>query len=109
MVEPDRAQVDPNATESFDMDWSDGHYIFMPEWSDALPRMYGKLNKEIHYQKGALLDQWVILQEDADKGEQGMIIVRTSPKYWNEIIEFEVLLNPIFVDDFKSKDITMNW
>ena len=28
MVEPDRAQVDPNATESFDMDWVGKRVIF---------------------------------------------------------------------------------
>lgn len=38
-----------------------------------------------------------------------MINIRFAPKFWNEIIEFEVLLNPINVDDFQSKDLTVNW
>jgi hypothetical protein len=38
-----------------------------------------------------------------------MINIRFSPKFWNEIVEFEVLLNPINVDDWKGKDLTVNW
>jgi len=38
-----------------------------------------------------------------------MVNIRFAPKFWNEIIEFEVLLNPISIDDYRSKDITVNW
>lgn len=81
----------------------------MPEWYDPLPKNFGTLNKEITYQHGDLLEQWVITYENIEKNEQGIINIRFAPKFWNEIIEFEVLLNPINVDDFQSKDLTVNW
>jgi len=31
--------------------------------------MYGKINKEITYQRGDLIDQWVITYEDFEKSE----------------------------------------
>ena len=83
--------------------------MFMPEWSDQLPKNFGKLNKEITYQKGNLIEQWVVTFEDIDKSEFGMFVIRFAPKFWKEIIEFEVLLNPISVDDFQGKDVTANW
>lgn len=108
-MEPDRARSEPNLTEIFDVEGSEGHYIFMPEWYDPLPKNFGILNKEITYQHGDLLEQWVITYENIEKNEQGIINIRFAPKFWNEIIEFEVLLNPINVDDFQSKDLTVNW
>lgn len=83
--------------------------MFMPEWSDRLPHNYGQLNTDITYQKGSLVEQWTITFEDVDKSEFGIFVIRFSPKFWNEIIEFEVLLNPINVDDFQGKDVTANW
>jgi len=96
-------------TEIMDLEYSEGHYIFLPEWNSPEPKLFGQLNKEIIYQRGNLIEQWVITFEDPDKDEQGFINIRFSPKFWNEIIEFEVLLNPINVDDFQGKDITVNW
>ena len=39
----------------------------------------------------------------------GFIKIRFSPKFWDEIIEFDVELNPIPIDDGKGKDVTVNW
>jgi hypothetical protein len=47
-----------------------------------------------------LIEQWVVNYEDPENNEQGLINIRFSPKFWNEIIEFEVILNPINVDDY---------
>lgn len=69
VLNPDRAHTDPNVTEIFDVDWSEGHYIFAPEWSDPLPKNFGKLNKEISYQHGDLVEQWIITYEDTEKNE----------------------------------------
>lgn len=99
----------PNATELLDMEYSEGHYIFLPDWNNSLPKNFGKLDKEITHQRGDLIEQWIVTFEDKVKGEQGMINIRFAPKFWNEIIEFEVLLNPINIDDYRSKDITVNW
>jgi len=41
-----------------------GAYIFKPDWKDPLPKQYGKLDKEIIYQTGNLLEQWSILFND---------------------------------------------
>jgi len=48
---------------------SEGAYLFKPNWKDPLPKQYGKLDKEIIYQTGNLLEQWTILFNDPETKE----------------------------------------
>jgi hypothetical protein len=50
-------------------DRSEGAYLFKPQWDDPLPKQYGKLDKEIIYQTGNLLEQWTILFNDPETKE----------------------------------------
>lgn len=56
-----------------------------------------------------MIDQWTATFEDKATDERGIILIRFAPRFWGDIIEFEVLLNTIPIDDFQGKDITMNW
>jgi hypothetical protein len=90
-------------------DKNEGAYIFKPDWKDPLPKQYGKLDKEIIYQTGNLLEQWSILFNDPETGEQAIIKARYS-KYFDDVIEFEVELNEIPIGNpEQGKDVTVNW
>ena len=39
----------------------------------------------------------------------GFIKIRFSPKFWDELIEVDVELNPIPIDDGRGRDVTVNW
>lgn len=71
--------------------------------------MYGKLNQEVEYQKGALIEQWTILIEDPATSENAIIKVRKSDLL-EEFIEFDVQMTeiPIEVDNL-GKDVIVNW
>jgi hypothetical protein len=59
-----RSLVDPGKwtpEEKADAIAGEGAYIFLPDWRDPFPVVYGKLNQEVEYQKGALIEQWTIL------------------------------------------------
>lgn len=95
--------------ETFNQEKSEGAYAFLPEWDDAAPKLFGQIGQEVSYQKGELIEQWTSVFEDKASDERGILVVRFAPQYWNELIEFEVLLNPIPIDDNKGKDVTVNW
>jgi hypothetical protein len=40
---------DRTIEEQTDAEQGDGAYIFKPEWRDASPKVYGKLNQEVEY------------------------------------------------------------
>jgi len=68
------------------------------------------------YQKGNLLEQWTITYDNSNGGpqvpgryEQAIVKVRFSETF-QEIIEFEVELNPVPVhDDLQGKDVIVTW
>lgn len=106
-----RSQLDwANWTESErqEVEISEGVYTFLPQWDNQLPKLYGKLNQDISYQRGDLVEQTTITYQNAETKEFALVKVRFSP-YFQEVIEFEVELNPIPVDDFQGKDVTVNW
>lgn len=83
-----------------DLENNDGAYQFLPEWNDSQPILFGQLNSDITFQRGDLIDQWTATFEDKVTDERGIILIRFAPRFWGDIIEFEVLLNPIPIDDF---------
>lgn len=95
---------------------AEGAYIFRPQWNDPLPHQYGKLDQDVVYQKGNLLEQWTITYDNSNGGpqvpgryEQAIVKVRFSETF-QEIIEFEVELNPVPVhDDSQGKDVIVTW
>jgi hypothetical protein len=71
--------------------------------------VYGKLNQEVEYQKGALIEQWTILIEDPTGGENAIIKVKSSDLF-QEFIEFDVEMTAIPMElDSIGKDVTVNW
>jgi len=95
--------------------FQEGAYIFRPQWNDPLPHQYGKLDQDVLYQKGNLLEQWTITYDNsngsapvAGKYEQAILKVRFSETF-QEIIEFEVELNTVPVQDDQGKDVIVTW
>lgn len=74
-----------------------------------MPSIYGQLNQDITFQRGDLVDQWTVTFENKETDERGIVLVRFAPRFWGDIIEFEVLLNTVPIDDFQGKDVTVNW
>ena len=52
--------------EKANNEFQEGPYVFKPKWDDPLPHQYGKLDKEIDYQKGKLLEQWTITFDNSN-------------------------------------------
>lgn len=81
-----------------------------------MPHQYGKLDQDVLYQKGNLLEQWTITFDDSNGGppvpgryEQAIVKVRFSETF-QELIEFEVELAPVPVhDDLQGKDVIVTW
>jgi hypothetical protein len=38
--------------ESFDEESSEGPYLFIPEWRNPLPQIFGKLDTNVVYERG---------------------------------------------------------
>jgi len=87
---------------------AEGAYIFMPAWDDPLPKLYSKVKEDVFYQKGKFLEQWTLHFEDEKADERAILRVRFS-EFFNEIIEFDVELNPIPIHDGRGKDVTVNF
>lgn len=89
---------------------SEGMYTFLPDWRNPLPKSYGKLDENVSYQRGRIIEQWTVRFERFTKAgpEQGIIKViynKNSP----ELIEFDVELNQIPIADYHGKDVIVNW
>jgi len=54
------------------------------------------------------LEQWTFKFEDAKTEEKAKIRVRFS-EYFDDMIEFDVELNPLPIDDGRDKDVTVNF
>jgi hypothetical protein len=85
-------------------------YTFLPEWRDPMPKSYGKLDENVSYQRGRIIEQWTVRFERMTKAgpEQGIVKViynKNSP----ELIEFDVELNQIPIADYQGKDVIVNW
>jgi len=52
--------------EKANEDSNEGAYIFKPKWDDPLPHQYGKLDENVDYQKGDLLEQWTITFDNSN-------------------------------------------
>ena len=94
--------------ERHDKETSSGVYVFLPEYSDPLPKPYGKVAKEVQIQKGNLVQQMTVRFEDQEREQFGLIKVRFS-KYFKELIEFQVELGPVPITDDQGKSVTVNW
>jgi hypothetical protein len=76
----------------------------------ALPALsYSLLDSNIIYQDGLNIDQYTILFHNDTSKEQAIVNIRFSPKFFKEIIEFEVELNQLPISDSRGKDLTVNW
>jgi len=81
-----------------------------------LPHQYGKLDNDVLFQKGSLVDQWTITYDDSMGGppvagryEQAIVKVRFSDTF-QDVIEFEVELAPVPVHvDRTGKDVIVTW
>lgn len=51
--------------------FQEGAYIFRPRWDDPLPHQYGKLDQDVIYQKGNLLEQWTITYDNSNGAPPG--------------------------------------
>ena len=92
---------------------SEGAYVFKPEFEEgeySYLYQYSELDTNVVYQKGRHLEQWTIFFENKTSHEQAIIKVRFSPQFFEEIIEFEVELNPVQIDDEgRGKDVIVHW
>jgi hypothetical protein len=103
--------IDPSnytEIEKLNQEESEGAYTFRPEWYDQMPHPYSRLDEDITYQQGSLVEQWTILYYNRTSKERAIVNVRYMPLF-SEFIEFEVLLTPIPVEDGQGKDVTVNW
>lgn len=87
---------------------AEGAYIFMPAWDEPLPKLYSKITDDVFYQRGKYLEQWTLLFDDKEKNEKATLRVRFS-EFFNDMIEFDVELNPIPISDERGKDVTVNF
>lgn len=87
---------------------AEGAYIFMPAWDDPLPKLYSKIKEDVFYQKGKFLEQWTLHFEDVNADERAVLRVRFS-EFFNDMIEFDVELNPVPIHDGRGKDVTVNF
>jgi hypothetical protein len=60
------------------------------------------------YQNGKLLEQWTFNLNGSKNEEKALIRVRYSDTF-DDMIEFDVELNPIPIADGRSKDVTVNF
>ena len=93
---------------------NEGAYTFRPEWEGPnnthYHYPYSQLDTDVLYQQGANLDQYTLIFNNQSTQEQAVIRVRFSPKFFEEMIEFEVEMNSIpFGPDGRGKDVTVNW
>ena len=92
---------------------SEGAYTFRPEFENGLNQYlypYSQLKTDIDYQKGVNLDQYTIIYNKNDTKEQAVIKIWFSPKYFEQIIEFEVELNSIKISKFyRGRDVVVRW
>jgi len=91
----------------------EGAYVLRPEWENGFNQysyQYSSLDTNVVYQQGKNLDQYTIVFNNATLQQQGVVTVRFSPKYFQELIEFEVELNGIPLSkNGRGKDLTVNW
>jgi hypothetical protein len=89
---------------------SESPYVFLPDFSDPLPKPFSEVDQEISFQEGSLIKQWTIkLQRTTKAGKEfALMKIRYAPLF-NELIEFQVELGPVPLDDNRSKDIIVNW
>ena len=105
MIRVDAKSLHTNA-EKFDLEESEGPYIFKPDWRNPLPNIYGKLDTNVVYERGQFLDQWTVVLNDETKNERAIIKIRKSE---SELIEFDVELAPLSIEDKLSKNIIVSW
>jgi len=86
----------------------EGHYVFMPAWDEPRPTLFSQVNQDVLYQNGKLLEQWTFNLEDTNTQERAKIRIRFS-EHFDDMIEFDVELNPIPIMDGRSKDVTVNF
>jgi len=94
--------------EKLQVQTAEGAYIFMPAWDDPMPKLYSKVKEDVFYQKGKFLEQWTLHFEDEKTDERAILRVRFS-ELFNDVMEFDVELNPIPISDGRGKDVTVNF
>lgn len=71
---------------------------------------YANLDPNIIYQQGQNVDQYTIYFNNRTRKEQAVVNIRFSPKYFEELIEFEVNMNEIHLSETNvGKDVIVNW
>jgi hypothetical protein len=81
---------------------------FEPSWREFLPQKYGRVNENVIYQKGDLLEQWTIIIDDPQTNEKALMKIRTTDLN-PEVIQFDIEMSPVPNNNEKPNDITMNW
>jgi hypothetical protein len=71
------------------------------------------------YQQGQFIDQYTVIfnrevpsapgRTGGPEFEQAIIRAQFSPKFFKELVKFEVDLNSVPIGDKTNKDITVNW
>jgi len=66
----------------------EGAYVFGPMFDQPLPHQYSKLDQDVLFQKGNLVDQWTITYDNSNGGppvpgryEQAIVKVRFSETF----------------------------
>lgn len=76
---------------------SEGAYTLRPEIDDDRKSFrtyqYSQINKDIIYQDGVNLDQYTIIFNKQESHEQAVVNLRFSPKFFSQLIEFDVEMN----------------
>jgi hypothetical protein len=93
---------------------SEGAYTLRTEWegnqNEQLAHTYSKAPSNIIHEEGANLEEFTMVFDKKQSKEQAIIKVRFSPKYFEQIIEYEVELNAIPISSInQGKDIIVNW
>ena len=57
----DVADVNKTKAEKKDALVGEGAYLFIPEWRNPLPQMYGVLDTNVVFEQGQFSDQWTII------------------------------------------------
>lgn len=93
---------------------SEGAYTIRTEWegndNEQNAHPYSRILTNVVHEEGANLDQYTLVFNKEKAKEQAIVKVRFSPKYFEQIIEYEVELNavPIFNNN-QGKDLIVNW
>jgi hypothetical protein len=103
----DVADVNKTKAERKDQLTGEGPYLFIPEWRNPKPQMYGVLDTNVVFESGQFSDQWAIIYNNETSEEKAILKIKKFPD--SELVEFDVELAPIPWKDQQSKDVIVTW